>query len=253
MKDKLLVTKLFLAMALTVILSSVATVGLFKLMNRHEPIPLPPEPTKAAKTKVADARYRVLKTDGDMAKDIVYVRLASKFKIPELREIAHLVRDKWTTGKERMVLWFFLPEIDTRPPGRPFGVQPWAFGDFDGPIHGPGLAIEIRGFTAAEEIDLVNNVVAPPGASVIGQWLDDSSDRTLYTIYRRDGVLFVRGQGEPEGGIDQELVEDGPLGNGRFRRKEFSPSGEHYVINDHGDFEIRNDDGPVLFARRVVQ
>lgn len=225
------------------------------VVGLHQVAPAPVRTKVAAPprvTKVED-RYRVLRADGDSAKDVITVRLASKFEMLALREIARSVRDRCSTGKERMVLWFYLPMVDRDPTGYPFAAYPWAFGDFDGPIYGPGLTIDIRGFTAAEEVDLVNNVVAPPGASVIGRWLDDSSNRRLYTIYRRDGVLFVRDQGEPKGGIDWELVEDGPSGNGRFRPKEFSPSGDHYVINDRGDFEIRNDDGLVLFASRVVQ
>jgi hypothetical protein len=237
-------------LATTAIVSSALTVALFKLMDRPEPV----AGATAAKTENEDARYRVLKADGDMAKDILYVRLASKLDAPELEEIARLVHQKWTTGKKRTVFWFFLPEIDNRPPGRPFGVQPWAFADLDGPIHGPGLMVEIRGFTAAEEAALVDGAVVPRGASIIGRWLDDSSDRRLYTIFRRDGVLFLRDQGSPEGdGINRELVEDGPPGGGRFRRKELSRTGEHYVINDYGDFEIRDDEGPVLFARRVTR
>jgi hypothetical protein len=231
-----------------------------------ELIPLPLEPVHDAHSQPGhgsrtaelvplplEQRYRVMKTEGSMAQDTVYVRLASKCDESGLRSIARSVHDKWTTGKPLMYFFFYLHELDKQPRGAAPALDPWAFGRFESPSKGPELIIDIRGSTAAEEAKLIAGATVPPDAVVLGRWFLDSNLPTLYTIFRRDGSFFLREHDRTGSGTDQELVPDRSPELRRFRTKPPSESHDFYVITNQDDLEMRSYDvvDLVFLAKRV--
>jgi hypothetical protein len=188
--------------------------------------------------------YTILLAEGDHAKDVIYVRLREKVTKDVLAGHCREIRRKGSTGKERTVIWFYLPQVDAFKAPR-FG-WPWAFADFD-----PGLKLEIRGFDAEQEAKLVASPI-PPGRVVVGRWLDDSAGGGLYTIYREDGLLYVEAMGgHPGGGIVDELVEVGYPAGQRFERKKLSRAGDYYLIDLKGDLEVRDGDGLISVCKKV--
>jgi hypothetical protein len=145
---------------------------------------------------VSAPRYTILKFDGDhvnrFRKDIYAVRLREKVTKDVLSGIAYELRRKGPPEKERTVIRFYLPVVDAFGEG-PFG-PPWALADFNGPFS-PGLKIDIYGLDAKQEAKLVASPI-PPDREVIGRWIEDfNGGEGLYTIYRKDGALYLETHG----------------------------------------------------------
>ena len=203
-----------------------------------------PDPGRIARS-VSAPPYKILEFDGDHVKDIFFVRLREKVTKDALGGLADEIRRKGSTGKERTVFWFYLPQVDAFKEEGPFGA-PWALADFN-----PGLKIDVYGFNAEEEAELVASPI-PPGRDVIGRWLEDCNGGDgLYTIYREGGVLYLETKRSPRGGLNKELVEVGYPAGQRFERKEFSRAGDHYLINRKGNLEVRDNQGLISACKKV--
>jgi DNA-directed RNA polymerase subunit RPC12/RpoP len=201
-----------------------------------------PDPGGIART-VSAPTYKILKSDGDAAKDVFYVRLREKVSKDVLAGLAHEIRRKGSTGKERTVIFVYLPQVDAFEGGS-FG-PPWAIADFD-----PGLKIEVCGLNAEQEAELLASPIGT-GRDVIGRWIEDSDGDGLYTIYRKDGLLYLETKRSPRGGLSKELVEAGYPAGQRFERKKFSKAGDHYLINRKGDLEVRDNQGLITVCKKV--
>lgn len=92
-----------------------------------------PDPGGIARA-VSSPPYSILKFDGDrdnpLRKDIYFVRLREKVTKDVLGGLADEIRRIGPPGKERTVIWFYLPQVDAFKEGGPFGA-PWALADFD--------------------------------------------------------------------------------------------------------------------------
>ena len=161
-----------------------------------------------------------------------------------LGTLAGEIRRKGAAGKERTVIWFYLPQVDAFK--GPYGA-PWALADFN-----PGLKIDVYGLNAEQEAELASSPV-PPGRDVVGRWIEDcNGGEGLYTIFRKDGSLYLETMGgRPRGGLITELREAGRPAGQRFERKEFSRAGDHYLINRKGDLEVRDDHGLISVCKKV--
>ena len=207
-----------------------------------------PEPGGISRT-VSEPAYTILDFDGDRAnplrKDIYVVRLREKVAKDILRGLADEIRRKGSTAKERTIIWFYLPQVDAFKAG-PFGA-PWALADFD-----PGLKLEVYGLNAEQEAELAASPI-PPGRHVVGRWIEDcNGGEGLYSIYRKDGVLYLETMGgRPTEGIITELTEAGLPAGRRFERKKVSGAGDHYLINHKGDLELRDNKGLISVCKKV--
>jgi len=182
--------------------------------------------------------------EGDHAKDIFFIRLREKVSREVLAGFAQEIHRAKTTGIQRTVIFVYLPQVDAYGAGRSFG-SPWAMAEFD-----PGLKVEIHGLSAEQEAELVAGPT-PPGGDVVGRWLYDALGGRIYTIYRKNGVLYLESKGSPKGGSSDEIVEvEHPTGR-RFKRKEISRGGDYYLINRKGDLEIRDDEGLSSVCKKV--
>ena len=205
-----------------------------------------PDPGGIARS-VSAPPYKILEFDGDHVKDVFFVRLREKVTTKDvLGGLADEIRRKGSPGKERTVIWFYLPVVDAFKEGGPFGA-PWALADFN-----PELKIDVYGLNAEQEAELSASPI-PPGWDVIGRWLEDcNGGEGLYTIYRTGGVLYLETMGgRPGGGLVKELVEVGYSAGKRFERKKISRAGDHYLINRKGDLEVRDNQGLISVCRKV--
>jgi hypothetical protein len=189
-------------------------------------------------------------------KDIFSIRLSRKVSDVVLKDIVREIIDnkppnpRTGTRNVRTIIFCYLPEVDAfvdaRGPDGPFGA-PWAVADFGDPSAIPGEGIRINGYTISEEIKLLGEHI-PPAGEIVGEWLEDSIGRTIFSIYRRGGAFYLNGGGYRE----ERLVARGPQPFRLFAKQERSKHGEFYRINGRGDFEVHDDDGFVLVARRVA-
>jgi hypothetical protein len=184
--------------------------------------------------------YAVLGEEGDNAKEIFHVRLPRKVSVEGLRSLAYDVKARHGGKRPRTLIWFCLP-------GRRCPQSSWAFAEFD-----PDLKVELRGLTIQNEKILLAQPL-PAHTELIGSWLDDALDAARYTIYRTSEGLFLSTMrlGSTDG-LVQELVEKpAHEGERKFERKEGSRAGDRYLVGVDGNFEIRDDSGPILNGTRV--
>jgi hypothetical protein len=195
--------------------------------------------------RVSAPPYTILKSEGDHVKDIFFVRLREKATKSVLAELADEIRRKESTGKERTVIWLYLPQVDAFKTG-PFG-PPWALADFN-----PGLTLEVYGLNAEQEAELAA-IPIPPGPDVVGRWIEDcNGGEGLYTIYRKSGVLYLQTvRSRTSEGIIREMVEAGYPTGRRFERNEASRAGDHYLVNSNGDLEVRDNQGLISVCKKV--
>jgi hypothetical protein len=187
-------------------------------------------------------------------KDIFSIRLPRKVSRDALKEIAlefHETKPpnpRTGMGNFRTIVYFYLPEVDAFGPDGPFG-PPWAMVDHNSPLLKSWEEVVINGFTIDEEIKRVAKWI-PPAGDVIGLWIEDSIEKSLWCIYRRDGAFYLGlGQGNK---LEEALVGFGPQPFRLFERKKPSKAGDYYRINERGDLEMRDDKGLISVAWRVT-
>jgi hypothetical protein len=194
--------------------------------------------------------FTFLDIDGDMAKDVLTIRLREKVPREVLAGYCREIHARKAGKAGRTVVFVYLPQVDAYGGRPPFG-SPWALVEFDPGRKDPGhWKVEIMGLTIEEEADLLKAPVQP-GVKVVGRWVEDSMMKWLQTIYERGGVLYLECQTGPVPGETEELIEFRHPEGVAFRPKAPSLSGLHYVINSAGDLESRRDRGRDGVGRRV--
>jgi hypothetical protein len=168
------------------------------------------------------------------------VRLNTKVTPEVLREIALELKSQETTRYELTYLFYYLPGNGPKM-GDGYD-DPWASAEFR-----PTLDVEILGLTPDKERALLS-APHPECDSLIGRWVEEAMGGTLYTIYQTGGSKYLNQRTSPSGrGHSVELVEVIP--GRRFERREESRAGDHYVINDRGELELRDREGLIGVAK----
>ena len=71
------------------------------------------------------------------------------------------------------------------------------------------------------------------------------------TIYREGGTLYLEQTFKGFGSLKEEMVENSsPLGQ-RFDKKEGSSVGDHWIIDQEGNLQVRDNEGLIVTAQRV--
>ncbi len=172
------------------------------------------------------------------------VRLNMKVTPEVLREIALELKSQETTRYEFTYLFYYLPGNGPKM-GDGYD-DPWASAEFR-----PTLDVVILGLTPDKERALLS-APQPECDSLIGRWVEEAMGGTLYTIYQTGESKYLEERTSPSRrGHGRELVEVIP--GRRFVRQEVSKAGDHYVINDRGELEIRDREGLIGVAKPAIR
>ncbi len=188
----------------------------------------------------ADVSYSVIDTNiVPGIKRSLDVRLNKKVSEDVLRAIALELKANDSLQYDRTFIVYYLP-------GMAVGDGGWATTHFD-----PTLDVRILGLTGQEQQALAAEP-APSNREVIGSWLDEITYAgSRITIYQKDGSLYVEWKFKDGSSLQEELVEKpSPLGR-RFDKKEGSSFGDHWIINQEGNLQIRDNDGLISTAMRI--
>ena len=187
-----------------------------------------------------DVSYTVIGTDIiPSIKRSLDVRLNQKVSQDVLRAIALELKSSDSRQYDRTFIAYYLP-------GMTVNAGSWATTHFN-----PTLDVRILGLTVPEEKALVTEPLAAD-REVTGSWLDEITYAgSRITIYREGGTLYMDRKFKDGSGGKEELVEKpSPLGQ-RFDMKEGSSSGDHWVIDQEGNLQIRDNLGLISTAKKI--
>ena len=87
--------------------------------------------------------------------------------------------------------------------------------------------------------------------SIVGNWLDETPFTLVrgMTIYREKGKLYMDQRFEDGSGGPVELVQI----RHRFKEKGKQDSEDYYVIDAHGNLQLRDQEGLITTAKKVGQ
>ncbi|MFH1374955.1 MAG: hypothetical protein ABII79_14320 [bacterium] len=167
------------------------------------------------------------------------VQLNKKVSEETFRAIALELKSRDSQDYDRTFITYYLP-------GMRVGTGAWATTHFD-----PDLEVRILGLTAEEETRLATEP-APANRKVIGRWLDESPYvGSRITIFREGGKLYIEQKFKDGSSLKMELLEKrSPLGR-RFDKLEGSSTGDHWVIDSHGNLQMRDNDGLIETAKKI--
>lgn len=187
-----------------------------------------------------DVSYTVIDTDIIPGiKRSLDVRLNQKVSQDVLRAIALELKSNDSRQYDRTFIAYYLP-------GMTVDAGAWATTHFN-----PTLDVRILGLTVPEEKALVTEPLAAD-REVTGSWLDEITYAgSRITIYREDGTLYIEWKFKDGSTLKEKLVEKpSPLGQ-RFDMKEGSSSGDHWVIDQEGNLQIRDNLGLISTAKKI--
>jgi hypothetical protein len=167
------------------------------------------------------------------------IRLNKKVSEEVLRSIALNLRNADSNSYERTFVGYYLPGMEAN-------AGYWATTHFN-----PELEVRILGLTVQQEEILIEE---PKDASrqVIGIWLDESPFvGSRITIFRKDGKLFIENVYKDGSSGTKELVaKQSPMGQ-RFERVSGSTAGDHWIIDNNGNLQNRDNEGWISTAKKI--
>jgi peptidoglycan hydrolase-like protein with peptidoglycan-binding domain len=166
------------------------------------------------------------------------MRLDRKASEQELAAIARELRDGAGGAYERIFILYYLPGMEP-------GAGAWATSHYN-----PGLKVSILGMTIEQEQTL-SEEPSTAGDDVIGSWIDDGILGRKITIFKGGGILRVHERFKDGGERTERLVERETASGLRYDFAEGSSTGDHYIINQSGALEIRDNEGLISVARKA--
>ena len=186
----------------------------------------------------AEATYSVIQTNIVTGiRKSIDVRLDNEVSDASLRAIALELRSGDSRHYERTFIVYYLP-------GMPVGAGGWATTHFD-----PGLEVRILGLAGqAERADASGPLIST--REDIGTWLDDVTGVQI-VMYSEGGKSYVEQYFNDGRFLKEELVEKpSPLGQ-RLESKGGSSLGRHWVVDNTGNLQIRDNVGLISTAKRI--
>lgn len=187
----------------------------------------------------SDVTYEILEaTRVAHSKRTLVVRLNKAASEKALRSIAIELRNQEPQHYDQTFINYYLP-------GMTVGTGSWATTHFC-----PNLEVRILGLTPEKEQRELRQP-EDPSRDVVGTWIDDFLG-TKMTIYRQQHQFFLEEKFKDGTALRQEVVETrSPLGR-RFNETEEPAEGEYFIINQRGNLELRDNEGLIATARRVM-
>lgn len=187
-----------------------------------------------------DISYSII--DADIVPNIkrsINVRLNRKATEDVLRLIAIDLKSNDSQQYERTFMVYYLPGMEV-------GSGGWATTHFN-----PNLEVRIIGVSLKGEKKLVIESALSDG-EVIGNWLSEMAFAGgRITIYRKDGKLYMEHKFEDGSSLKREMREKSTPSGQRFDMMTGSSSGDHYVIDQQGNLQIRDSEGLISIANRI--
>jgi hypothetical protein len=188
----------------------------------------------------ADVTYTVINTEVIPGiKRSLDVRLSRKVEEDVLRSVALNLKRDDPKRYERTFIVYYLPDMEV-------GAGGWATTHFN-----PELEVKILGLTAKQEESLATKV-EDVAREVVGSWLDQSPMvGGRISIYRKEGMLYMERTFKDGSSSNKELAEKPSSGGKRFEEKGGSRFGEHYIIDEQGNLQIRDQEGLIATAKKI--
>ena len=187
-----------------------------------------------------DVSYTVIGTDIIPGiKRSLDVRLNQKVSQDVLRAIALKLKSNDSRPYDRTFIAYYLP-------GMTVNAGAWATTHFN-----PTLEVRILGLSVPDEKALVTEPLAAD-REVTGSWLDEITYAgSRITIYKEGGTLYIEWRFTDWGTLKEKLVEKPSSLGQRFDKKEGSSSGDHWVIDQEGNLQIRDNLGLISTAKKT--
>lgn len=208
--------------------------------DREQPAAASAEPSAGRAAGPVDVPYTVInETALPGVKRSLDVRLSEKVSKETLRTLALELKSKDQRDYKRTFIDYYLPGMEV-------GAGAWATTHFT-----PDLEVRILGSTV-EEQQALEAAPVPDGREIVGQWIDD---RPFFgvrlTLYRKEGTLYMEQRfKDGSSGVDEVREDQSRLGR-RFEKSDGSGEGDYWLIDSHGDLQIRDGEGLIATARRI--
>ncbi|MBD3675517.1 MAG: hypothetical protein HUJ26_18545 [Planctomycetaceae bacterium] len=186
----------------------------------------------------SDVSYEII--DEDQLRNVkrsLQIRLNKRVDQDVLRSIAMELVKSVPTKYERTFIGYYLPHME--PEQNPY----WATTHFN-----PDLEVKILGFTKEEAITVFNNNEISSG-EIVGSWIYEVPNASSrIDIFKEKGKLFERRLYGDNSSTTSQLVElNSSLGR-RFEKIEPNDFGDHYIVGELGELQIRDNDGLIATA-----
>lgn len=189
-----------------------------------------------------DVTYSVIQTNIVTGiRKSIDVRLNKKVSEDALRKIALELKAGDSRPYDRTFIVYYLPEM-------PVGSGGWATSHFD-----PALDVRIFSIDGPGERADVSEALLSDRED-IGKWLDEVSGIQI-VMYREDGKSYVEQYFRDGKFLKEELVGNPSTPGTRLEAKRLEPNGRsgggHWVIDNSGNLQIRDNVGLVSTAKRI--
>ncbi len=192
-----------------------------------------------------DVRFDVVdrqELGGGIMRLTLRVRLNRPVSTDVLRAIAAKLKaseSRLYNNRYNIFIFYYLPGMRT-------SGTAWALSHFT-----PELEVEINGLSPAEYASLSQPEVQP-GQSIVGVWLDESPFvASRITIYKEGERLYLNQKFKDGSGHSEEVTStDTPRGT-KFQTSRMSGAGEYYLMDQTGDLQLWDNDGPGDTAKSV--
>ena len=198
--------------------------------------------SSSLRTKSSSVKYSIINSVSiPRIKRSLDIRLYQKVSEDALRDLAYKLKNQGPSNYERTFICYYLPDMVV-------DHGAWATTHFN-----PDLEVRILGLTKEQERFLLRKEKADPSKMILGQWLDQTpltSHKT--TIYQKNGKFYIeKAFSDGSSGV-YDLIEMTVSSVGRrFREKEESAFGDHYVLDKNGDLQSWDNEGYIGTARKV--
>lgn len=194
------------------------------------------------RTTSPNVKYSVINSDSiPEIKRSLEVRLYQTISEADLRDLAYELKNQDPSNYKRTFIAYLLPGMEP-------GHGAWATTDFN-----PNLEVRILGLTKEEERFLLTKETPAPSKQILGQWLNQTPFMShKITIYQENSKFYIeKAFGDGSSGV-YDLIEMPASSVGRrFREKEESAFGDHYVLDKNGDLQSWDNEGYIGTARKV--
>ena len=188
----------------------------------------------------SDVSYTLI--DSDVMRPVkrsLTVRLNKKVSEDVLREIATELKGRDHRSYDRTFITYYLPDMAV-------GSGAWATTHFD-----PDLEVKILGLTSEQEEQL-RSTPTPQGRTVLGEWVDERAYvGSRITLYRESGDLHIEFAFHDGSVWDNEVRERSSSLGRRFDPVEYSPTGDHWVVDSSGKLHQRDDQGLIAICQKA--
>ena len=203
----------------------------------------PVTPAEVPREKKPEPRlppYKIAKSETDRRNKRIVVQLESnEVAEAELRQIALKLKSEDSRTYDNIMIFYMQPRWD-------LGGFAWATSHFN-----PNLRVEINGLSAEQERKLTE-IPDAEWKGAIGAWLEEAVGNEARIVIRRRGKSLEITRVFRDGTKSSDaIVERRVGGRRRFDTREKSSTDDHFVIDSHGDLEIRDMMGLVRVAKKI--